>query len=401
MLRPTVQNLRLFARAAWLSAGLIGPALVVDADTDMHDRQQQLEALRGKIKALQTELDQDRNERDRIRDEVRAAERAIVDLNNTLLGTVQALKTKAAQVDQLSAQYQTQANRLAGQQQAFGKLINATYRMGRQDYIKLLLNQEDPAKLGRALAYYKYLARARTTQIATINIAMREINAINQSLEQQTRELRTLQRAQQDQRHALEAHQAERKTLLVSLKQRITSRNEELGRLKRDQQRLEQLLQELQKHLDDLPHELPLGVEFSQMRGRLALPVNAQILARFGERKTRSGLRWRGLFLRAPEGVEVRAVFHGRVAFADWLRGFGLLLILDHGNGYMSLYSHNQLLYKQVGDWVATSEPISRVGTSGGLSSSGLYFEIRHNGKPQDPLLWCDSSKLVTTKRSN
>ena len=378
--------------------GFAGGCLALAADQEAS--RQKLDALRAKMHNIGAELQRDSGERDRVRTQLEELERDIARLNRELSGTQRAALAKRESVVELTARYREHAAKLARQQQELAQLANTKYRMGKQDFVKMFLNQEDPARLGRALAYYRYVARARSARIDAISAALRETEDLKAQVQEQHRELNALQEDQQRQQKSLTERHAQRRALLASIEQRIDTHRTALKHLKRDEARLERLVEQVRAAVRDVPADLPAGTSFQQMRGRLALPVDAEILAKFGEPKSRAG-RWRGLFLGAREGQEVRAVFHGRVAFADWLRGFGLLLILDHGSGYMSLYSHNQDLHKQVGDWVATGELISRAGTSGGLRSSGLYFEIRHNGEPQNPLLWCTVTSTFATGGRN
>ena len=214
------------------------------------------------------------------------------------------------------------------------------------------------------------------------------LNLRKTELEEERVELTALEAAQLSRREELEVARVERNALLDKIGRRIDSNREELAAARRNAERLERLLRDL-RHA--LPSELPedLDRRFGGMRGRLSLPVRGAISARFGQPRGISGMPWDGVLVEAEEGSPVYSIFPGRVAFADWLRGFGLLLILDHGDGYMSLYSHNQVLYRQVGEWIDGIEPIAAVGSSGGLKQSGLYFEIRHNGEPRNPLIWC------------
>lgn len=388
--------------AAWTRfIAVFGLVWGVTDDTSAHAAsaqatREQLDRLRSKMLQIGAELRRDTGQRDRVRAGLEELEREIATLQRELGDTERAAAAKRAAVEALAAKYRAQTARLGEQQGELGTLIDTQYRMGRRDFVKMFLNQEDPARLGRALAYYRYVALARSARIRAIGADLRAIEALKVRVQREQQELNALSTAQQKQQAALTERQRQRRAVLTSLEQRIGTHQTELEALKRDETRLERLIEEIRAAVREVPPDAPASVSFQQMRGRLALPVNARIRARFGEPRAGAG-RWRGVFLEAQEGQEVRAIFDGRVAFADWLRGFGLLLILDHGSGYMSLYSHNQDLRKQVGDWVTTGEVIARAGTSGGLRSSGLYFEIRHNGEPQNPLLWCTAPPAVAT----
>lgn len=348
----------------------------------------QLERLRARIQSLKTEIERDKTKRDATEEALNTTERRIADINVKLLDTRKQLKQRSQRIEWLSADYRRHQQSLSQQTDKFGRLVYATYVMGRQGYIKMLLNQEDPTTLGRAITYYRYFARARAQQIDQINQTMSTLKQLQQRLDTENRELEELEKSQLDSRKNLHEHRRERELLIGRINQRIVSQGQELESLRRDERRLQRLLDELTAMMRDVPAELRTDLQFKQMRGRLRLPVRGRIQARFNQLK-KGNMRWNGLFLTAREDQPVHAVFHGRIAFADWLRGFGLLLIIDHGDGYMSLYSHNKVLYKQVGDWVETGESIAAVGISGGLTEAGLYFEIRHNGKPRNPLIWC------------
>ncbi len=350
--------------------------------------EKQLQRLRVKMQALQAEINRDRSKRDETREALHRSEREIGAINAKLRALRTAIEQKNTRIKELNADRERQQQRLQTHTDVFSRTIYATYVMGRQGYVKMLLNQEDPAKLGRAITYYRYLARARSQQIEAVRQSLAALQQSQERLDKEQRELVALQQTQLESRRALRQKRKERAALLAKLEARILSQNEELASLHEHERRLETLLAELAEMMRELPATLKAEIRFGDMKGRLALPVKGTIGARFNQQK-KGNLRWQGLFLKAPEDRVVRAVFHGRVAFADWLRGFGLLLIIDHGDGYMSLYSHNKLLYKEVGDWVDTGNPIAVVGNSGGLSQTGLYFEIRHNGKPRNPLLWC------------
>lgn len=369
---------------AVLSAGQPG----LPAGSDEQSYATQLQRLRAKIHSLKTDIERDKTKRDATQDALNATEREIADINVKLLMTRKQLKQRSQRIEWLSADYRRHQQSLSDQTDRFGQLVYATYVMGRQGYIKMLLNQEDPTKLGRAITYYRYFARARAQQIAQINETMATLEQLKQRLDLENRELRGLEESQLHSRKKLNERRHERELLIARLNQRIVDQGLELKSLSRDERRLQRLLDELTAMMRDVPAEPRTDLQFTRMRGKLHLPVRGHIQAQFNQPK-KGNMRWNGLFMAAREDQPVRAVFHGRIAFADWLRGFGLLLIIDHGDGYMSLYSHNKVLYKQVGDWVETGEPIAAVGTSGGLIEPGLYFEIRHNGKPRNPLIWC------------
>jgi septal ring factor EnvC (AmiA/AmiB activator) len=258
--------------------------------------------------------------------------------------------------------------------------------IGREEPLKLLLNQQDPLHSGRLYVYYSYFGRARADEIAQIQQHMQHLNELDAELEQQQTELMTLKSAQQHQLQQLEHARNDRQTVLVSFNAAAHTREEGLLRLKTQQADLERLLKELDHSLKTVPP--PDNVTaFGRARGQLSWPVAGKITAQFGAKRA-SGVSWEGVVIATERGAPVTTVAAGRVVYADWLPGLGLLVIIDHGEGYMSLYGHNDRLLRAVGDSVATGESIAAAGDTGGRASPELYFEIRRGGKPVDPTPW-------------
>ena len=352
------------------------------------NHEEELDQVRSRIKQITTQLNQDKAKQDTVQDQLAEVEIQMADLNHRLNSTQTEIQFSRKKIQASESEKGRLKDELAIKHSQLKSLMYASYINGRTEYLKLLLNQEDPERLGRTIAYYHYLSRARVDDIVKVRELMAQLNQVRTRLEGEYQELKVLETDQLIQREKLEGARVERSTLLVKLEQQIGSEQEELTQLERKAARLQKLLDDLKNALTDLPPEGTFNQPFQTMQGRLPLPVNGPISAHFGQSKG-MGVLWEGIFLDASEGTAVRSIFPGRVAFADWLRGFGLLLILDHGDGYMSLYSHNQLLHKQVGEWVNAGDTIAQVGASGGLKKTGLYFEIRHNGEPHNPLMWC------------
>lgn len=358
--------------------------------TDSAQEEARLQKLRGRIAALQEKLNETRGQRDAVREEVRDLERRIGGLLQSLRQTAASQRRNERKLQNLRAQAASERGGLETQQQQLGRQIRAAYAMGRQEYPKMLLNQENPAGVARVLTYYQYLNRARTERITDIQVKLSRIEALGRQIQEQSQELEVLRTTQREQKTALEISRARRGELLASLSHEVRGHSQEIERLHADEKRLEQLIEELKTVVPETA-PLPPGNEkhFARLRGRLPLPVRGRIISRYGTQKNVGNLKWRGLFIAGHEGQNVTAVFRGRVVFADWLRGFGLLLILDHGDGYMTLYGHNQSLLKGVGDWIEAGETIASLGNTGDVTQPGLYFEIRQNGDPRDPLIWC------------
>lgn len=352
-----------------------------------------LEALRRTIKDLRTSLDQARGKQAELRGQLRDSEISIGSLSQSLKKLKKELEQKGAELRGLRARRDEANAALEHQRRLLAQQILAGYAMGREGHLKIILSQQEPSSVGRMLTYYDYLNRARATRIEEIDHRLAEIGVLEHAIAQQAETLEQLHGEQTRQLQALRDSRASRRQVLVKLDGEIKTKQQKLETLLQDERNLSELLIKLRRALAEIPAERPPGpgdsAPFASHKGKLSWPARGKITARYGSARQVGSLTWRGVVIGAEEGVEVKAIYRGRVAFADWLRGFGLLIIVDHGDGYMSLYGHNQNLAKNVGEWVERGETIATVGNSGGQDSAGLYFEIRHNGVPDNPLRWC------------
>ncbi|HEY7378873.1 MAG TPA: peptidoglycan DD-metalloendopeptidase family protein, partial [Steroidobacteraceae bacterium] len=263
--------------------------------------------------------------------------------------------------------------------------LRAAYTTGRQEQLKLLLNQQDPAQLGRMFAYYGYFGRARADRIQSIRTQLDRLNELDTALAAEDARLADLQDQAQSELDGLQRARRERGDVLKDMDQQLKSRQANLTKLKREADSLEKLLADLRRVLSDFP--VNSGEPFDKLKGRLSWPVQGRLLADFGQQRA-SGMKWNGVLLATDRGSQVRAVHSGRVVYADWLPGMGLLAIVEHSGGYLSLYGHNEQLYRAVGDWVSPGDVIASSGDSGGRSQPELYFEIRKGATPLDPHQW-------------
>lgn len=304
-----------------------------------------------------------------------------------------------------------QNKELAGQ-------IKAAYAMGKKEKLKLLLNQQDPALSSRMLVYYDYLNKARLTKLAVISESMRHLESLDKQQQHETELLEKNLERKKTEQIAIDRVRQRRTGLLTQLKKDFSSNEQQIIHLKESENKLKNLVSSLQRSTNDLAVEIeqtkksqktvevlsePVKIlpdsgdnfsklkgDFSTLKGQLPWPVKGRLTNKFGSVRAESTQAiWDGVLIDAREGTEIRAITSGKVVFSDWLRGYGLLIIIDHGKGYMTLYAFNQSLYRQVGEWVDVGEVIASVGQSGGRSHSGLYFGIRNKGKPVDPLEWC------------
>lgn len=369
-----------------LACCLLAPASLPAAD-DGAAREAELAALRERIQAVQAEQRAALDRRDRLTRELRATEARLAGLNAELRGLERDIAAREARLEDLRRDAAVTGRRLAAQKRALAEQIRAAYLAGREEKLKLLLNQEDPARLGRMLVYYEYLNQARAAQIERVRRTLAELDALSRDIGAVLARLEALRETRAGLRDRLAAAQAERRAVLTELEASIRNREQRLARLRQDEKALQDLVRRLESVFADIPEELGAGPAFGSRRGRLAWPVSGRLLNRFGARRE-AGLEWQGVMIAAERGSEVRAISRGRVAYADWLPHYGMLVILEHGDGYMSLYGHNQALYKEPGDWVQAGEVIAAVGDTGGRTEPGLYFEIRKNGRPVDPAAW-------------
>ncbi len=265
--------------------------------------------------------------------------------------------------------------------------MQAAYTLGRQSHLKLLLNQQQPDQIARMMRYHDYVIEARANKFDEYRQTITRLNEVEPAIKNTVATLSAI-RSDLEKKHGLLVDQQKQKELtLVRLRKTIKNKDDELRKLERDQKELEQVIAVVEDLINDLP--LPNAYQpFDKLKGKLPWPLKGKVTNRFGA--TRKGrVKWDGLMITAEEGTDVKAIHHGRVIFANWLRGQGLLMIIDHSDGYMSLYAHNQVLLKEPGEWVQANDIIGRVGNSGGQQQAGLYFEIRYKGKPSNPKRWC------------
>jgi len=365
--------------AAWSGLLLVSMASAL-AQTQ---EERALTAVREQLEALQGRLERGNVDRERQYGELRRIELDGAAAASTLDDLRERLAEQQARGAQIAAQSRETNARLGLERDALASQVRMSYLTGRQETIKLMLNQEAPERLGRMMVYYDYLNRARSRRIDSVSRELVVLAELAEAAEQVTRELAALEADQQRELESLELLRADREVAVATLEATIESAEQEIDRLRAEELRLTELVREIQEVLAEFP--VDSQEPFSASRGRLAWPVPGTVLSRFGQSRAGAQVRWQGVQVEAPAGTAVRSVYHGRVVFSDWLPGHGLLMIVDHGEGYMSLYGHNEALLKESGDWVAPGEAIAQVGDSGGQSQTALYFEIRRDGDPVDP----------------
>jgi septal ring factor EnvC (AmiA/AmiB activator) len=386
--RPRLGAPRLPLRRAWifcaLTALLYG-SVSAAPQPDRKKAEADLQAIKAQIERIAGQVNRDQLERDRLARELRAAEMSVGSAREGLERVKSEHAQRTARRAALAQEQHRHEADLASARQDLASELRAAYLISTVEPLKLLLNQQDPARAGRLFVYYSYFTRAHAREIDRVNTELAAIGRLDQELAAEEAHLQELESQRHAQLSELEQARLQRSQVLANLQVESRNRVQNLERLQRQKAGLEKLLHDLERVVPSYPTN---GQDaFSRLRGKLAWPVSGRVVAHFGDTRA-GGIKWDGVRIATERGSPVRAVSDGRVIYADWLAGLGLLAIVDHGNGYLSLYGHNERLLKGAGDHVAAGEPIAAAGDSGGEDSPELYFEIRRGGKPVDPRPW-------------
>ncbi|OKY26885.1 peptidase M23 [Thalassotalea sp. PP2-459] len=345
---------------------------------------EQLDQVKQAIKKEKSTIKEVDQERERLLKQLQSDELAISQQTKSLRNTDKKLDNTQQTLRRLTEEKQQLTNKKQQQEALLAKQLRAAYSTGHHDYLKLILNQENPGKVQRTVSYYQYLNTARIKEIEAFQSTITQLNEVEQQQRSQQQQLAQLKKKQQVDKQALETGKQRREKTVNALNNQLMSAKQQLEKLEAEEESLVAALARIAR-LSKQDFSLS---GLSSLRGKLNWPVKGRINRSFGSRK-QGYLKWKGVLLAASSGKTISTIHHGVVLFSDWLKGYGLVTVIDHGDGYMSLYGHNQALLKSVGDRVETGEPIALVGQSGGQNQSALYFEIRHNGKAVNPKLWC------------
>jgi septal ring factor EnvC (AmiA/AmiB activator) len=349
-------------------------------------KEQELEEVRERISELKQSMDDSAATRDRLTAELQEAEVSIAEKRIRLKELERERQYSTQQKEKLDRQLAARESELDEESEGLANQVRAAYMSGSQERIKLLLNQRDPATLGRLMAYYGYFNDYRAGNIEAVTAAIRELATLRSQVAAEEARIADLAKARYAELTRLNAVQEERQQLLARLRQKIVDEGREVERLAAQEADLSRLIAELTSILSDYP--ISSEQPFEEYKGRLTWPVAGALIHDFGQPRVGGRLTWNGVVLAAPRGREVRSVYHGRVVFADWLAGMGLLVIVDHGESFMTLYGYNETILKNTGDWVAPGDVIATVGDSGGQSQASLYFELRRGAQPVNPQQW-------------
>lgn len=380
--------MRQFLTALLLIGALNG--VTSAAQEDIERTRAEIEALERDIARITAAQKARQGERSVIQRQLLQSEKALNAIRQKERQTAAAVEETRSEIAALKRR-QTDLNQAAiAQHEAVGAELRAIWKSQGNSQLKLLLEESDPQRLARMLAYYRYILGARYELLNSYQATLDELSSIATNLTSREKSLAQQRSTLGEQTRSLDTAQRERQRVLATIDSELISDAALLAARQQDRKQLEALLEEIEATvavsfpLDDVQ-------PFSAAKGQMNWPVDGPITRRFGTSRNQGKMRWQGIRMRADAGAPVAAIHHGRVVFADWLRGSGLLLVIDHGEGYMSLYAHNESLLYDVGDWVNGGAAIATVGDSGGQEETGLYFEIRKDGKPTNPQAWCRS----------
>lgn len=353
---------------------------------DAAEVEQNLAEVRSRILALEKEFQEQNKRRSAAEQQLQNAERAESEVRRKLRDTARELAESRKQLKKLQNQEAGTRAELRMHEAEIAQQIRLAYINGRVEWVQAALNQRDPVRIGRELVYHSYIARHRNSLIETVREKLQLLDETRRSTQREQERLAEIEQSEQERLAELSQTREARHRALAGINKGIASQSDQISRLQREAEGLETLVAELTRVLASLP--IDDSTRFVDRKGDMAWPADGRLIRRFGQSKADGRLKWDGVLLAASAGSEVQAVHHGRVVFSDWLAGMGLLVVIEHGDGYLTLYGHNQDVVRDVGEWVTPGTVIAHVGDSGGQATTGLYFEIRKNGQPVDPRQW-------------
>ncbi|AZN36895.1 murein hydrolase activator EnvC family protein [Iodobacter ciconiae] len=422
------------------TGALAAPAAPAVPKQESEARQAELKDLRGQLQELKKDLAANESHRSEASDALKDAETAISDANRVLSSMQQEQALTSVEISRLESDISRTRKGIQASQLRLGQILRTRYKAGQIEAWRLLLNQQDPNQVSRELTYYRYISRSQLQLANKLETQLSELSRLSEDIRQKNESLQQLARKKKQQKEMLVSEQQEKQQIVSNLSQEISSQRNQIQKLAADEKRLTGLVdklnaiikrQELERTRKAAQAKLlaekktreraarnaaaqakakaagkpapkaepepevttvqpaaeQSGQAFASLKGKLRLPIKGEITGRYGAARGEGG-QWKGIFIRAASGQSVKAVASGRVVFAEWLRGFGNMLIIDHGGGYMSIYAANESILKQVGDTIKAGDSIATSGNSGGMADSGLYFELRQNSRPIDPLAW-------------
>lgn len=366
--------------------GLVVVESTPAAAPDAAAKEAELKKVRSRIESIRKSIHAEAERRDSLAAALKDSELAIQTARERLSAVRERRVAAEARLQALDTERKETQRKIADERDALAGELRVAYMNGRQEQLKLLLTQRDPAQLGRIMAYYGYFGRARAERITSVTEHLEHLDLLAENIAAEASKLQVIEADNAREVKSLAGARDRRKLTLAGVQSKIKSRNDELARAQREAQALEKLVEQLRRAIEEFPDQGNLP--FQRVKGKLPWPVKGKLLARFGQLRSGGPLKWQGTVIGADRGTQVRAPFQGRVVYADWLPGLGLLIVLDHGGGYMSLYGHNEQLYRKVGDRVAAGDVLGAVGDAAGIGQPGLYLEIRRGRQAIDPATW-------------
>ena len=365
---------------------LIWSVLLCTASNADESQQKELDSLKRSISTLERQLEDRGKQRNSLQSALKKVELESSKINRNIRRLRTKINKLEKQLTTLDQKEKDLQQNISEQSDAISEQITAAHQLGDQEPIKLLLNQEDPQQLARVLKYYDYFLKARADKIQRYKKDIDDLTETRAEINRQKLALDQSKKALEADKKTLSNRVKSRKKTLDKLQSSLRTDKKKLSKLQDERNKLEEIIETVKKAAAKLA--LPSNYEsFTSRKGKLKWPLKGRVAHSFGSKRSGT-LRWEGWLISASAGDAVKTVHHGRVVFSNYLRGFGLLVIVDHGNGYMTLYAHNQELLRETGDWVQSNEVISRAGDTGGLNKPALYFEIRKQGNPADPKVW-------------
>ncbi len=369
---------------------LLTTALLFSASSALAEEQVtpgQIKALKEEIADIDEWLDEAEEDRSSLQRQLADLEKQIGQLTRERRDLRKQASQQQKRLAELDQQETKLVRTLESQRESLKKQIRAAWMEGDAPAVKVLLNEIDPDKIARTMTYYEYLSRDTVERLEAFSENLQQLQATRQEVQAGRLRLAKLEKDLADRQQKLAASKSQRQQTLASLKADIKNRLNEREQLEADRQRLEKLLREVEQAIANIPSPNE-SAPFRSLQNRLPWPAAGKVASAFGDSYAEGKLSYNGMLINTPEESEVKAVHYGRVVFANWLRGFGLITILDHGDGYMTLYGHSSSLFTSPGDWIAAGEAIGLSGRTGGTEEPAVYFEVRHNGKPVNPARW-------------
>lgn len=383
---PTFLGISLLALAVAASV-----AAMAHADSRSDKVRAELSELRDHIAQVRKQITADTHQRSDLSDALAEAQARISRARKHLDQLDSGIAEHKKRIDRLKKQRDAERDHLTGELDTLRKQVQAAYETGRMSRMRLLLSGAAPERIGRMLTYYRYFSDAQSEQVEHLKTILGKLASKQQSLENERAQLASEYETRKQTLAALQETQKKQKATLAALDKQLSKRKTSLSSMKSHEKKLTQLLASISRAVSRRPAPPPPGTPFHNRKGHMKAPVSGHVAASFGQPKHGGPLRWQGTLFAAPEGTPVHAVASGRVVYVGFLNSYGLIIIVNHGQGYYSLYGHAASSYVDVGDAVSAGQAIGTAGHSGGHRTNGIYFEIRHNQTPINPGRWLSS----------